>query len=237
MQSDPLKILRRLQAFGYESAIIAGGAIRDDFTKKEITDYDIFLWDPRHSKEFINDDLNMPIPAAHAKYLKPKMNINSSCFEMDRTTEFVDLLQTLDIEQIFDSVDYGPLQKVSTSATDDPLIMPGVGAHLTSIWEAEFDFTTYQLIYTQVNPVNHVNDYFDIGLCKAYCDGKKLRYTPDFMYDLKNRKLTIVGTNMNQDQFNYAVDHHVEKLWKKYPNFELQVAPHNLELFIQHQNR
>lgn len=228
MQSDPLKILRRLQAFGYKSAIIAGGAIRDDFTKKDITDYDIFLHDPRHSEEFDTDFKNLGI----------RMDVASETFEMDRTSEFVDILQTLDIEQIFDSGgsdSYGPLMKTRTSPGGDLIDTPGIGAKITAIWEAEFDFNTYQLIYTLVEPVDHVNNFFDIGLCKCYCDGTKLRYTPDFMYDLNNRKLTVVGQDMTQEQFNYVVDHHVEKLWRKYPTFELQVAPHNLELFIQHQ--
>ena len=222
MQSEPVKILRKLQAFGYKSAIIAGGAIRDDFTKQDITDYDIFLWDPRLSEEF-----------KHPLSLN-KMDFASPSFEMDRTTEFVDILQTLDLQQIFNNDGcYGPL----TCVDGDPIDTPGIGAKLTSIWEAEFDYNSYQLIYTQINPVEHVNHYFDIGLCKAYCDGTKLRYTPDFMRDLKNRTFTIVGEDMTYPQFAYALDYHVNKLWEKYPSFKIEFAPHNSHHFETYKSK
>lgn len=133
--SEPVRILRRLQQFGYKSAIIAGGAIRDDYTGKEINDFDIFLWDPRLSNEF-TDFLH---------YKKSPMNVESNTFEMERTTEFVDLLQTFDVEVLFQTENYGPLtsdgSKIST---------PGLGAYITGIWEADLDFNTYQLIYTQL---------------------------------------------------------------------------------------
>lgn len=221
--SEPVRILRRLQQFGYTSAIIAGGAIRDDYAKKEINDYDIFLWDPRLSGEFKNkiNPLN----------LQPQIDFQSESFDIDRTTEFVDLLHSLDVDQIFRSGMYGPLtgdgQKLST---------PGIGANLTGVWEAQLDYYDYQLIYTQVAPIEHVEKYFDIGLCKAYCDGTKIRYTPDFLKDMKNRTFTIVGQGMTQDQFNYVVDYHIDKIEWKYPGFRIAVVPHNQSLFEVYQN-
>jgi hypothetical protein len=220
--SEPVKILRRLQAFGYKSAIIAGGAIRDDYTGKEINDYDIFLWDPRHSSEFTF--------LQNATHNGPRIDVASDNFEMERTTEFVELLQTFDVDQIFQAGAYGAL----LTGDGSPLDEPGIGARLTGIWEAEFDYNDYQLIYTQVNPVVHVEKYFDIGLCKAYCDGVKIRYTPDFMRDLKNKTFTIVAQDMTSDQFTYAVDHHAAKLEKKYPGFNVDVAPHNQNLFADY---
>ncbi|MDE1830562.1 MAG: hypothetical protein KGI25_09585, partial [Thaumarchaeota archaeon] len=76
--SEPVRILRKLQQFGYKSAIIAGGAIRDNFTGKEINDYDIFLWDPRSSYEFCNPTT-----------FECRLDLSSPTFEMERTTEFV----------------------------------------------------------------------------------------------------------------------------------------------------
>lgn len=219
--SEPVKILRRLQQFGYKSAIIAGGAIRDDFTGKEISDYDIFLWDPRRSIEFKN--------LQNATRNGPRIDLGSDNFEMERTSEFVDLLQSLDVNQIFADHGYGIV-----TGDGDELNTQGIGAKLTAIWEAEYNYNKYQLIYTQVNPIEHLEKFFDIGLCKAYCDGTKIRYTPDFMKDLKNHKFTIVAQDMTTDQFTYAVEHHAAKLEKKYPGFNVDVAPHNQTLFADY---
>ena len=52
-----------------------------------------------------------------------------------------------------------------------------IGANLTAIWESWTDYNVYQIIFTKINPIQHVEEYFDIGICKAYCDGKKIRYT------------------------------------------------------------
>ncbi len=211
--SEPIRILRRLQTFGYRTAILAGGAIRDDFTHKPINDYDIFLWDPRHSREFSG------------------MDLKSASFEMERTTEFVDILQTLELDQLFhDNGPYGPC-----TGDGDPLNSPGIGAKLTGVWEAELDYNKYQLIYTKINPIEHLNLYFDIGLCKAYCDSVKIRYTPDFMKDINNRTLTILAEEMTYDQFEYAYDYHIDKLRLKYPTFKVVVAPHNQHLFELYQ--
>lgn len=220
--SEPVKILHRLQQFGYKSAIIAGGAIRDDFTGKEINDYDIFLWDPRMSQEFHN-------PCS----MSSRLDLESDAFEIERRTEFADLLQTLEIDQIFQPGLYGPLASVD----GNPLNRPGIGAKLTGIWEAQLEYNEYQLIYTQVPPIKHVEKFFDIGLCKAYCDGIKIRYTPDFMKDIKNCTFTIVAQDMSQEQFNYTIDYHVDKLEWKYPGFNIDVAPHNQTLFAEYQAR
>lgn len=220
--SDSVKILRTLQQFGYKSAILAGGAIRDDFTGKPINDFDIFLWDPRHSREF--DGLT-----DHQG--RERIDITSTNFDMERTSDFVDLLQTLDVDQLFSDCGYGPL-----TGDGEKLDTPGIGAKLSGIWEAQHDFHTYQLIYTILPPIEHLEKFFDIGLCKAYCDGEKIRYTPDFMHDVKNKTFTIVGQEMTPEQFKYAIEHHIKKLQWKYPSHQIKVAPHNQKLFEDYKN-
>lgn len=201
--SIAVKILRRFHHFGFMSAIIAGGAVRDDYTGKDINDFDFFVWDPRFSGEFKKD---------------PDLDVYDFFNEQEQNLQKI--LCTDTVDHVFEQTGYGP----DTT---------GAGAKLTSIWNASVDYDdwyTYQVIYTLVNPVEHVTKYFDIGLCKAYCDGTKVRYTQDFMRDLNNRTFTVVGQNMTQEQFDYAVDYHVDKLEWKYP-FRVEVAPHNQKLY------
>lgn len=224
-QSDPVKILRRLQQFGYKSAIIAGGAIRDDYTGESISDYDIFLWDPRQSNEF--DRLINPVT------YKPRLDVESACFEQEQTSWFTSLLNADIVEQIFMQGGYagGP-----TNGDGDALDTPGIGSYLTSIWEAEVEYDTYQLIYTPIKPVDHVNKHFDIGLCKAYCDGDKIRYTQDFLRDVRDKTFTICGQGMTPESFEYCMEYHIDKLEWKYPSFTTKVAPHNQKLYDDYLN-
>ncbi len=219
MQSEPSKILRRLQQFVYKSAIIAGGAVRDDYMGRPITDYDIFLWDPRRSSEF--NTIHNLNPS------NPQLDFDPASFEMEQTSWFMALLETDVVEQIYKEGGYNA--PVAPADADTPSA-PGIAAQLTSIWQAEKNFETYQLIYTHINPIQHVERFFDIGLCKAYCDGEKIRYTPHFFKDVQDKTFTIVAESMNQDQFDYAINHHIPKLEQKYPGFKLAVAPHNQHL-------
>jgi len=187
--SEPIRILRRLQAFGYTSAIIAGGAVRDDFMEEAISDYDFFLLDPNASLEF-----------------KAPPN---------EDTMFRKIFGTSDMEKIHDG-SYGNL--------------------INEIYELRTDCDIYQVIYTPVDPIEYVNKYFDVGLCKAYCDGKKIRYTPDFLRDVKEKTLSIVAQEMTQDQFNYTMDVHVDKLKEKYPHYTITVPHYNIPLYVNWQN-
>lgn len=194
--SEPIKVLRKLQALGFPSAIIAGGAIRDEYTGVLISDYDIFLWDPNYS------------PEPHLETFQPHEQYYGSIFSS--------VLNVPDLTLLV-SADNGYAE----------ILGDGVAAQLTTIWQGLTDYHCYQIIFTKINPVDHVNKFFDIGFCKAYCDAKKIRYTQDFMNDLKNQTFTIVGKELTQEQFNYTMDYHVEKLHWKYPKFQVKVAPHN----------
>lgn len=219
MNSEAIKILRRLQQFGYKTSIIAGGAVRDEYLDQEITDFDIFLWDPRHSQEF--DTIHNPNPT------KPQLDFDKDSFELEQTSWFAAILGLDTINQIFQHGGYtGPV-----TGDGQPISTTGIGAQLTSIWEFTTEFNKYQLIYTHCEPKLHVDRHFDFGLCKAYCDGEKIRYTPDFLRDVKQESFTIVAEALSGEQFAYAIDHHLPKMKKKYPRYNLAVAPHNIRLY------
>lgn len=111
-------------------------------------------------------------------------------------------------------------------------IKPGSHQQITGVWETTENDHTYQLIFTKNKPIVHVEKFFDIGLCKAYCDGTKIRYTHDFLLDAKNKTLTIVGDDMTKDQVEYAIFHHADKISWKYDGFRV-VVPHRYQKFVE----
>ncbi len=206
--SEPIRKLRYIQKY-FEgtsiNSILAGGALRDDYMGKsdEITDYDYFITD-----------------------------ISSYC-----TKENVDVENAMellivqafpnadDATQLFDSGYLTPEEeKVNTTA--------GSHAQVVCVWEILEEDSMFQLIFTKHDPILHVNKYFDIGFCKTYCDGKKIRYTDDFLRDAKNNTLTIVGDDMTKEQVEYAIYHHADKLQWKYDNARI-VVPQRYQHFVE----
>lgn len=101
------------------------------------------------------------------------------------------------------------------------------------IVEMDVDHLKYQFIFVDhSSPIDYVNTEFDVGLCKAYCDGSKLHYTKDFLQDATNKKITIVGGITNEAQLNRTMTHHIPKLQQKFPTFTVEVADH-LKQYIQ----
>lgn len=131
--------------------------------------------------------------------------------------------------QLFDSK-YLTLEEQQDLAGD---VKPGPNLQIADVWEVDEDQFKYQLIFTKERPVLHLEKYFDIGLCKAYCDGRKIRYTHDFLHDVNHKTMTIVGDDMTKEQVEYAIYHHANKLqWKYMFDFQV-VVPQRYQHFVE----
>lgn len=95
--------------------------------------------------------------------------------------------------------------------------------HINTVWEIRKGLITYNIIILDMDPTEYINEYFDIGLCKAYCDGSKIRLTADFMHDSQHKHLTLVSKKIDQDEFRHVMSHHVPKIRDKYPGYTLIV--------------
>lgn len=206
--SEPIKKLRIIHQYFDGTpikAILAGGALRDDYMGKadEITDYDYFITDLTPICE--------------------KQNVS--------TDEAIELLikqafpNADDLVELFDSAYLTPEEEIVLTTS-------GSHAQINTVWEIEEGDNTFQLIFTKNDPVFHVNKYFDIGFCKTYCDGKKIRYTDDFLRDVKNKTMTIVGEDMTKEQVEYAIYRHADRLFWKYDNYRI-VVPQKYQHFVQ----
>ncbi len=199
--SEPIKKLNHLKFFIPGSKpILAGGALRDDYMGRpeRINDYDIFIKD--FSELFNNKEETADVIEKIIHKVFPRAE---------------------DAVELFDS-EYMTLDAQHEEHDD---VKPGPHDQIVSVWEVDEDYVTYQLVFTKGDPIEHVNKYFDIGFCKAYCDGTKIRYTDDFLYDVKHKTLTIVGDGMSKDQVEYAIFHHADRLQWRYSGFRVVVPP------------
>ncbi len=197
-----LYLLKRFHRVGFKSAVIGGGAVRDDFFKRSPKDVDFFICDPEVSDESIKlVDYN----------------------DEDYTATSID---SDIIYSILDSENY-LVEEMALEDMDDY-----DETYISSIWNlVPFNQSApSQLIFITEPPVEYVEKHFDIGLCMCYCDGIKLHYTHNFIKDYRNKTLTICGV-LNEVEFEYSITHHVQRLKPKFPGYAVKVAP-ELEEFL-----
>lgn len=209
---NDILFLKRLHKHGIKSAIIAGGAVRDPYHKKPVNDVDVYFLDLSHMEA-------PPIPM------------------------FTNDGQTIDpFSMLFWWKVCGLKTSVYGDATDRVDAVGPTGKHrydnpyITNIWQVRKNKRIYQLIALKIQPTEFVNDHFDVGLSKAYFDGKKTRYTPDFLKDSRNKTITIT-TNVKAHSdywIMYTLSHYIPKIKQKYPDFKIEFADHNCEMLTEY---
>ena len=102
---------------------------------------------------------------------------------------------------------------------------------INMVWEILKNGTLYNVIIVNMDPTEYVTRFFDVGLCKAYCDGSRIKLTSDFMHDSRFKRLTLVSERMTLDEFYYMMDNHIVNLKQKYPNHSLVVPPRYEEYY------
>lgn len=91
--------------------------------------------------------------------------------------------------------------------------------HIIAVWQVITNGKTYQIILITKNPETYVQENFDFGICKAYCDGTKMRFTHQFLQDSLNHTITLYKENLTDKQIEYALNEHILKINKKYPGW------------------
>lgn len=170
-------------------AIIAGGAIRDSFHDKPITDVDIFVG------------------------INPKKNdeVNAS-YNSKKWLEYWFKMFNCNLDKNDDVTFFGG--NASGGGTFAEL-----DQNLLAVWQIRTAGKIYQVILIKKDPVAYVYENFDFGICRAYCDGRKMRFTAEFMQDSMNRTITLYPEHLTQDQISYALKEHIVKIQRKYPGW------------------
>lgn len=190
---DFVKPLTWLQQAGFHSAIIAGGAFRDLYHEIYPRDIDIFAWDPNFSKET-------------TPFEELKNNRKENPGHVWRTGPDCDKIWA----NLFQLEDYDEVEQRFGEYDEQE-------GKITAVWDIFKTQTNFQVIFTKLPPIEHMEQHFNIGLCKCYCDGQKIRYTNDFVNDATNKTLTIVGKNMSHGEYRHTIDQHIPRLRQKYP--------------------
>lgn len=201
---DLIKPLAYLQKAGFESAIIAGGCFRDIYHGWYPRDIDIFVWDPTFSNE------TTPLKEFSNKRKENPGNVWRTGTDID--TVWIDLFRLEDFDRIEQK--FGEYDEQN--------------GKITAVWDIWKSAINFQVIMTKVPPIEHMERNFNIGLCKVYCDGVKVRFTGDFMRDATNKTLTIVGENLSQQEYDHTVDIHIPRLRTKYPHHTIRHSEANL---------
>jgi len=193
---------------GYQSAIIAGGAVRDAYLDRYPNDVDIFVWNAWDSSENVAEAFKTIRRDTLIRLFDLKV-------DEDEPIEDDDPFNTQFFDALLSNRPHGDyVEQIS-----DPSYT-GKEGHILSVWQLWIDDfeSKYQIIVVNKNPIEYVCRHFDIGLCMCYCDGVKMRYTDEFLTDATNKTLTICG-ELTESEYHYTLDHHIEKLKIYFPNY------------------
>lgn len=204
-----VRTLRLIQSVGFKSAVIAGGVVRDLYFGVQPTDIDIFIWDPLHSDG-----------------AEPDLGDFRRICHPDKGAELVWRMMKLKHPQHPYHMFSHDEAKRSYSGYNC--------SRITTIWNVTKNFLPYQLIFIKNNPLDHIDESFDFGICKCYCDGTKFRFTPDFMHDARKQRITLVAKDITDGEYRWAMEKHLPKVQAKYPGFTFKVAPWNNELVAKY---
>lgn len=93
---------------------------------------------------------------------------------------------------------------------------------ITHVFDVVKNWIPYQIVFTKIPPADHLNKYFDFGLCRCYCDGVKMRYTPAFMNDMHNKTLTLMADDMTEKEVIRSMMEHLPRLLWRFPNHSVR---------------
>lgn len=226
-------MLTNIQCLLGMEAFIAGGALRDTYFNKPIADIDIFVYAEPNTKK---DSNQFPISNKSSWDIALDVcNGEQIVFEYNDGSIINDTKQN-------NSSPHPPTKGINGIFAGNILSAPCVSStpvysyggkrsnnYVDSNIKAVFsilktDGTMYQIIYLKIHPKIYIEQYFDIGLCKIYFDGKRVVLTPDFITDATNNTLTLCG-KFNQLTLHRSVNYHIPKLLKKYPNRQVIFDP------------
>lgn len=234
--SPEIKQVYREMCAHIPGAIIAGGAVRDTLGDAPIKDIDIFVsykhaihvkidaWSllgRRASKLF--DCYGMPTgytpPADKATHITARVahsNLNGG-----GSIHLGNLSGSIVVQVPISPM--GNLSTTKSSSYDN-------NRKIVEVYEAYHPKSGYllNLIFTEVDPVKYVTDYFDFGICKAWYDGSFVNMHGDYTTDVNNKTITmtlpeehvIACYGSKQAGINSMREHADRILWK-YPGYKI----------------
>ena len=209
--NDPaISVLRTIQKT-YPTAIIAGGAPRDLFLEQSIKDFDVFV----------------PAGSAAQSLTFWRDLFNLEYMEQDDWTD-IQVLAFVGHRNIIMKAKQTSVPRASGYTHK---------RHLNQVFDLIIHDVIFQIIVVHIDPKQYVEDWFDFGLCKTWCDGKRFHFSGPFMEDVRNRTLTVVQKEMSPKEMEFCLTVRKPRLLSKFPGYRFQVAPHLADLYSKTYNR
>jgi len=225
LNPEYIRVLKRIQQFGYKDAVIAGGACRDAYFGNSPTDIDIFVAIEDPNTQDLKYDLTLTRLQNSHDVMDDLSGGNSNIFDSfrlagtDTTTETVYDANLNWIQHVWNYTHHENITRVET-------IKLG-----TSLANTTPQYVThkYQIIVVDgINIKDYVEHYFDIGICQCWNDGTRTKYTNNFMKDVLNKTLTVCG-KMSNKELEYVLAVHLPKIKEKFPGFTTIITPEIIE--------
>lgn len=221
---DPVHIdfLKELQKAGYKSAVIAGGAVRDCYFDRDPADIDVYIPDRRILKYS-----NIPSDLCFVTNEEPTQAMLDLCnaHTMVKYTTYNYCKSPL-IECVWN---------VYVNKPTTPIPAPAFTGDFQLVESMPDHSADYQIVVTNIPVLEYINDYFDAGICICWHDGIKATYSPQFMHDANNKKITVCG-KLTGPELERALKKHVAKLKSKFPNHTVDVDLTNFYNFLKERN-
>lgn len=230
-------LISTLQDAGIEKPLIAGGAVRDLYMNKPAKDIDVFIHiddlfsvlstisrETLVGPTVVQVTPPVPIPTSNQTGFSALLNVLAATNNVGSVkpidTHNVDAVCT-DIKKLF-KADH--VQLLGNS--DGVHYEYSRGRVIKGVYKITYsnDPTPVELIVLDIPAMDYFNDYFDVGICKAYFNGSRLHYSPECINDLKNHTITIVG-KMDAHQLYTTLGKHVVKLLQYFPKYDVRIIP------------
>ena len=216
-------LIKSLKDAGFDSPLIAGGAVRDLYFNRSSKDIDVFVRLPNNEC-----DPSMGQTAANVVVSQAQLNINRL---MSTTTVTSSNNKSKPKKSDRSSPDLSTqlkealsAQSVKLASANDP---DGEYYDTTGVIDAVYtvnfdDGSVVDVIVLTIDPIEYVDVYFDVGICKAHFNGSRLHYSTDFLKDARNKTLTLVGL-MDAAQLHRSLSKHCGRLLTYFPGFEVHI--------------
>lgn len=94
-----------------------------------------------------------------------------------------------------------------------------VCSHILSIWQIKKNNERWQLIMINKDIDRYVEENFDFGITRVYCDGEKIRMTDKYLKDIMDKTITLYREHLTENQIKFAIEHNIDNIQRKYPDF------------------
>jgi hypothetical protein len=201
------RLLQTFQSAGADEAVIAGGALRDLFNRKQIKDVDIFLrtqGGKKKNKKFLKEIFE----TAGLDVVAQDCGYDGYSRLMEKFPEPRTEAASADTNGVARERRMESWKIIAGEAKTEYNII-FIDDSLDKRLAQETSKREQRSIFT-----GGLLDSFDIGLCQIACDGQEVVSTPAYRDDVKHQRISLLRPNMSTEE-------HLKRVVRKYEGWQL----------------